>query len=351
LELDLLGHDDPTVIKMLHDLTGIDPLTVPLDDRKTMSLFSGTEALGVEPKDIGCKTGTLGIPEFGTKFVRQMLLETKPESFADLVRISGLSHGTNVWVGNAQELISNGTIKIKDSISTRDGIMIYLINKGMPKKLSFNIMERVRKGKKLTPEDEEAMLAAGVPKWYIDSCNKISYMFPKAHATAYVMMAYRIAYFKINYPREYYASYFSVRAIDDFDYLMMCRGAQTAREALAELSAKGNDATAKEKNTITVLELVLEFYARGFEFERIDLYKSDAKNFLLTPNGLLPPLSSIQGLGITAAQSIVAAREEGEFFTIEDLRLRTTANKTVIDLLREYHILDGIPETDQLSLF
>ncbi|WP_337504347.1 PolC-type DNA polymerase III, partial [Anaerotignum lactatifermentans] len=247
LKLDLLGHDDPTVIRMLYDLTGVNPQTVPLGDPATMSLFESPAALGVTAEDIGCETGTLGIPEFGTKFVRGMLLDTKPKTFADLLRISGLSHGTDVWLGNAQTLIENGTITLKETISTRDSIMIYLINKGVDKKKSFKIMEKVRKGKGLTDEDIADMKAADVPDWYIESCQKIKYMFPKAHAAAYVMMAFRIAYFKINYPEAYYATYFTVRACDDFDYSCMCKGMDVAKAAMREIHAKGMEATAKDK--------------------------------------------------------------------------------------------------------
>ena len=342
LKLDLLGHDD---------LTGVNPQDVPLGDPETMSLFESPKALGVTEEEINCKTGTLGIPEFGTKFVRGMLIDTKPKTFADLLRISGLSHGTDVWLGNAQTLIENGTITLKETISTRDSIMIYLINKGVEKKKSFKIMEKVRKGKGLTEEDIADMKASDVPDWYIESCQKIKYMFPKAHAAAYVMMAFRIAYFKINYPEAYYASYFSVRACDDFDYSCMCQGIDVARDAIREIQAKGQEATAKDKNKQTVLEIVVEFYARGFKFCPIDLYRSDAKNFLPTEEGLLPPFSSLQGLGVNAAQSIVEGRKDGEFNTLEELKERTSLGRSLIDLLKENGVLDGIPETNQLCLF
>ena len=351
LKLDLLGHDDPTVIRMLYDLTGVNPQDVPLGDPETMSLFESPKALGVTEEEINCKTGTLGIPEFGTKFVRGMLIDTKPKTFADLLRISGLSHGTDVWLGNAQTLIENGTITLKETISTRDSIMIYLINKGVEKKKSFKIMEKVRKGKGLTEEDIADMKASDVPDWYIESCQKIKYMFTKAHAAAYVMMAFRIAYFKINYPEAYYASYFSVRACDDFDYSCMCQGIDVARDAIREIQAKGQEATAKDKNKQTVLEIVVEFYARGFKFCPIDLYRSDAKNFLPTEEGLLPPFSSLQGLGVNAAQSIVEGRKDGEFNTLEELKERTSLGRSLIDLLKENGVLDGIPETNQLCLF
>lgn len=351
LKLDLLGHDDPTVIRMLYDLTGVNPQTVPLGDPATMSLFESPAALGVTAEEIGCETGTLGIPEFGTKFVRGMLLDTKPKTFADLLRISGLSHGTDVWLGNAQTLIENGTITLKETISTRDSIMIYLINKGVDKKKSFKIMEKVRKGKGLTDEDIADMKAANVPDWYIESCQKIKYMFPKAHAAAYVMMAFRIAYFKINYPEAYYATYFTVRACDDFDYSCMCKGMDVAKAAMREIHAKGMEATAKDKAKMTVLELIVEFYARGFKFLPIDLYKSDSRKFIVTEEGLIPPFNSLQGLGTNAAQSIVDGRAAGEFHTIEELKERTSLGRSLIDLLKENGVLNGIPETNQLSLF
>lgn len=351
LKLDLLGHDDPTVIRMLYDLTGINPQSVSLGDKDTMSLFESPKILGVTPEQIGCQTGTLGIPEFGTKFVRQMLLDTKPKTFADLLKISGLSHGTDVWINNAQELIEKKIITLKDTISTRDSIMIYLINKGVDKKKSFKIMEKVRKGKGLTEEDIADMKACNVPDWYIQSCQKIKYMFPKAHAAAYVMMAFRIAYFKIKHPLAYYAAYFTVRASDDFDYALMCQGEEKARDAIREIHAKGMEATTKEKNKLTVLEIVVEFYARGFRFLPMDLYQSDAKKFIATPDGLIPPFNSLQGLGTTAAQSIVEGRKEGEFKTLEEFKARTSVGKSLIELLKETGVLQGIPETNQLTLF
>jgi len=354
LKLDLLGHDVPTIIRSLHDSTGIDPTTVDLGDKAVMSLFTGTQALGVTPEEISCKTGTLGLPEFGTGFVRGMLLETQPSTFSELVRISGLSHGTDVWFGNAQELIKSGAATLKDIIPTRDDIMVYLMNKGVEKKAAFKIMENVRKGKGLTAEEEATMRAAGVADWYIQSCRKIKYMFPKGHAVAYVMMTVRIGYFKIYHPYSFYAAVFSEKAVD-FDYELMCRGRDVASDALKRLNALGKEASAKDKNTLTVLELVLEMYARGLKFTKLDIYKSAARKFTVTPDGLLPPLCSIQGLGENVAANIVAARSQNgaprEFITIEDFRERTKINKTVIELLRKNHILDGLPETNQLSLF
>lgn len=351
LKLDLLGHDDPTFIRMLYDITGFNPQLVPLDDKETMSLFQSPAALGLTPEQINCPTGTLGVPEFGTRFVRNMLIETKPETFSDLLRISGLSHGTNVWVGNARELIADGTITLKETISTRDSIMSYLITKGLENKKAFKIMEKVRKGKGLAEEDIEYMKEHNVPQWYIDSCLKIKYMFPKAHAAAYVMMAYRIAYFKINYPEAYYATYFTVRASDDFDYTSMCKGEDVAKAALKEINDKGNDATTKELNKATVLEIVIEFYERGFNFLPIDLYKSDARKFIVTPEGLIPPFNSLQGLGLSVAQSIVDGRDEGEFRTIDEFKNRTSAGASIVELLKENGVLRGIPESDQMSLF
>ncbi len=351
LKLDLLGHDDPTFIRMLYDITGFNPQLVPLDDKQTMSLFQSPEALGLKPEQINCPTGTLGVPEFGTRFVRNMLIETKPETFSDLLRISGLSHGTNVWVGNARELIADGIITLKETISTRDSIMSYLITKGLENKKAFKIMEKVRKGKGLADEDIEYMKEHDVPQWYIDSCLKIKYMFPKAHAAAYVMMAYRIAYFKINYPEAYYATYFTVRAAEDFDYSSMCRGEEVAKAALREIEDKGNDATAKELNKATVLELVIEFYERGFKFLPIDIYKSDARKFAVSADGLIPPLNSLQGLGLNVAQSIVDGRKDGEFKTIEEFKSRTAAGSSIVELLKENGVLKGIPESDQMSLF
>lgn len=351
LKLDLLGHDDPTFIRMLYDITGFNPQLVPLDDKQTMSLFQSPEALGLKPEQINCPTGTLGVPEFGTRFVRNMLIETKPETFSDLLRISGLSHGTNVWVGNARELIADGVITLKETISTRDSIMSYLITKGLENKKAFKIMEKVRKGKGLADEDIEYMKEHDVPQWYIDSCLKIKYMFPKAHAAAYVMMAYRIAYFKINYPEAYYATYFTVRAAEDFDYSSMCRGEDVAKAALREIEDKGNDATAKELNKATVLELVIEFYERGFKFLPIDIYKSDARKFAVSADGLIPPLNSLQGLGLNVAQSIVDGRKDGEFKTIEEFKSRTAAGSSIVELLKENGVLKGIPESDQMSLF
>jgi len=352
LKLDELGHDDPTVIRMLEDLTGVDAKTIPLGDEKTLSLFTSNKALNIiEGESIGTDLGTYGVPEFGTKFVRQMLEDTKPKKFSELVRISGLSHGTDVWLGNAQELIQQGLCDLSHSICARDDIMIYLIACGVEAGHAFKIMEAVRKGKGLKPEDEEAMRAANVPEWYLDSCKKIKYMFPKAHAVAYVTMAFRIAWFKVYYPEAFYIAYFSVRA-DDFDASIMTKGIGVARQAIEELKEKKNNGTIspKEENLVPILEICVEMYARGVGFIPIDLYKSEATNFVPTPDGILPPLNALPGMGDNAARAIVEARADGEFKTIEDFKVRTGATKTIIEMLVQEGCLD-IPETDQVSLF
>lgn len=350
LKLDMLGHDVPTILRMFYDITGFDPLNVPMDDKATLSLFTKPDALGVTEEEINCNTGSLGLPEFGTNFVRQMLIETQPNSFSDLVRISGLSHGTDVWTGNAQELVKNNIATIKEIIPTRDDIMVYLIIKGVENKSAFDIMEKVRKGKGLSAEHEATMREHNVPDWYIDSCKKIKYMFPKGHAVAYVTNTFRIGYFKINFPYAFYAATFSVK-VDDFDYSVMCFGDDRVLDKMKEIKEKGNDATAKDKTMQTTLELVHELYARKLNFVKIDLYESDAVKFRVVEDGLLPPLCTIQGLGANAAQSIVDARQDGKFETVDQLRERTTLGKTVLQLLRDSGILDGISETNQLTLF
>lgn len=350
VKLDILGHDDPTVIKMLEDLTGEDAKKIRLDDAKTMSLFKGPEALGVISEEIRSKTGTFGIPEFGTKFVRQMLEDTQPRSFSDLVRISGLSHGTDVWLGNAQDLVRNGTATISEIIACRDDIMVYLIYKGLEPGRAFKIMEGVRKGKGVKPEDIEEMKEHDVPEWYIASCQKIKYMFPKAHAVAYVTMAFRIAWFKVYYPEAFYATFFSVRA-DEFDVDLVIKGQGACRRMIDELETKGNEATAKEKNLVTILELAVEMYARGVKLRRVDLWESDATNFLLTPDGLLPPFASLQGLGEAAARNIVSVRDEQGINSVEDLRVKGKLSKTVVEILDQHGCLEGLPAENQLSLF
>ena len=350
LKLDILGHDDPTVIRMLQDLSGIDPKTIPTDDPEVMKIFSSPESLGVTEEQIMCKTGTLGIPEFGTRFVRQMLEETKPTTFSELLQISGLSHGTDVWLGNAQELIHNGTCSLSECIGCRDDIMVYLIYRGLEPSTAFKIMESVRKGKGLTDEMEKDMREHDVPEWYIDSCKKIKYMFPKAHAAAYVLMAVRIAYFKVHHPLLYYATYFTVRA-EDYDLDAMTSGSNAIRKRITEINEKGLDASTKEKSLLTVLELALEMCERGFSFKKIDLYKSKAAEFVIDGNSLIPPFNAIPGLGTNAAMNIVKAREEAEFLSKEDLQQRGKVSKTIMEFLDNHGCLENLPEQNQLSLF
>ncbi len=352
LKLDILGHDDPTVIRMLEDLTGIKAHNIPFGDKKTMSLFLNTDALGVTPEDINSPVGTYAIPEFGTKFVRQMLVDTKPTTFSELVRISGLSHGTDVWLNNAQTLIQEGKTTLSEAICTRDDIMMYLIHHGMDKSHSFKIMESVRKGKGLKPEDEEEMRAHDVPEWYIGSCKKIKYMFPKAHAVAYVTMAYRIAYYKVYCPMAFYCTYFTVRA-DDFDAELMAQGREHALEITKMLvnKEKEKQASEKEKGMITVFEVVNEMYARGLKFLSIDLYKSDAYRFIPTDDGILPPLNAIAGLGTNAAKSIVEAREEQAFASVDDFKNRAKVTKTIVEIMRGQGMFKNLPESDQITFF
>ena len=366
LKLDILGHDVPTILRMLHDFTDIDPRNVPLDDPKALSLFTSPDAMysnDNRPMVNITQTGSLGLPEFGTHFVRQMLVETKPSNFSELVRISGLSHGTNVWTNNAQELIKEGVATLKEIIPSRDDIMVYLIRQGVEKKVAFKIMESVRKGKGITESEATQMAEAGVPDWYIESCRKIAYLFPKAHAVAYVLMTVRIAYFKAYHPAAFYASAFSVKA-GGFDYATMCAGYEAAKAEYNRLvglfdkkdksDKKDSDESgesAKDKQTFSLMELVIEMYSRGLNFAPLDLYASDVYKFKPTDKGILPPLCTVQGLGQSVAETIVATREGGIFETIEDFKQRTKVNKTVLTLLRDYKVLDGIPETDQMSLF
>ncbi|MCR1849270.1 PolC-type DNA polymerase III [Paeniclostridium sordellii] len=351
LKLDILGHDVPTIIRMLEDITGIDATTIPLDDKETMSLFTSTDALGVTPEEINCPIGSLAIPEFGTKFVRQMLLDTKPTTFAELVRISGLSHGTDVWLNNAQELVQKEIVGLKDVISTRDDIMNYLIFKGLPPKMAFTIMESVRKGRGLKPEHIKEMEANDVPEWYIWSCQQIKYMFPKAHAVAYVMMSFRLAYCKVHYPEAFYATYFTTKA-EDFDADLIVKGLPAIKSKIKEIEELGNDATTKEKNMLTVLEVALEMYAREIKIIPVDIYKSDAKTFqVVGEKTLLPPMIALQGVGENAAINIQKERENGEFISKEDLRKRTKISKTVIETLTNHGSLENMSDENQLSLF
>ena len=361
LKLDILGHDDPTIIRMLEDLTGVDALKIPLDDEKVLSLFAGTEALGVEPADLmGVDLGCLGVPEMGTEFVMQMMRDTKPKSFSDLVRISGLSHGTDVWLNNAQYYIKNGDCTLSTAICTRDDIMTYLIYSGVEKGLAFKIMEKVRKGLvakgKVKEWDEwkETMLSCGVPEWYIESCKKIKYMFPKAHAVAYVMMAFRIAWFKVYYPLAYYAAYFSIRA-KAFSYEMMCQGRIPLEEKMKEFDrrSKSNNEklSSKEELALGDMKIVQEMYARGFEFAPIDLTKADAKRFTLTDDGrLMPSLISIEGVADAAAESIADAVKDGPFSSCKNFKDRTHVTQTTVEKLQNLGILGDIPLDDQISL-
>ena len=354
VKLDILGHDDPTVIKMLEELTNIPPQQIPVGDEKTMSIFRSTEAFGVTPEQIGSAVGTYGIPECGTQFVRQMIQDVQPKNFSQVVRVSGYSHGTDVWLNNAQDLIREGKPS-EETISTRDDIMTNLIAKGVDPSMSFKIMEYVRKGKAAKGGLEapmlEAMRAAKVPEWYIESCNKVQYLFPKAHAVAYVMMAYRIAYCKVHYPREFYAAYFTVRA-PDFDMDHVVKGVDYMKRYIKDVYAQGYKASNRDKDTVTYLELVIEMLARGFEMERIDLYKSHPTRFTVTEKGLRPPLAALGGIGVTAAQSISEAREIGHpFISQEDLRVRAKVGKAVVEKLAEHGALGDLPETDQIDLF
>ena len=355
LKLDILGHDDPTMIRMLFDITGIDPTKVPLDDKETMSIFSSTDALDVTPEQIKSKVGSYGIPEFGTKFVRGMLVDTKPTTFDELIRISGLSHGTDVWLGNAQALIDEGTVTLNEAICCRDDIMIYLIKKGLPPNKAFKIMETVRKGKALKDPEKWAEFVAlmrehDVPEWYIKSCEKIKYMFPKAHAAAYVTNAFRIAWFKVHQPKAYYAAYFTIRA-DEFDSDIMCYGKEKVLNKMKEIDLAGNSATTKDKNMYAILELVLEMYERGIKFLPIDLYKSHATKFLVEEEGIRPPLNSIPGLGTVAAEGIDEAKKEGKFMSIDDMKIRSKIGKSVIELLERVGCLKGMSQSNQMSLF
>ena len=357
LKLDILGHDDPTMIRMLQDLTGVDPQTIPLDSPEVMSLFQNTSALGIEPEDIGgCKLGALGIPEFGTDFAMQMLIDTKPQAFSDLVRIAGLSHGTDVWLGNAQTLIQEGKATISTAICTRDDIMTYLIGKGLDSEEAFTIMERVRKGAvangkcKEWPEYKQDMLDHGVPDWYVWSCEKIKYMFPKAHAAAYVMMAWRIAWCKVFYPLAYYAAFFSIRATS-FNYELMCQGKERLEHHMHEYERRKDELSKKEQDTYKDMRIVQEMYARGFEFLPIDLYRAKAHHFQIIDDKLMPSISTIDGLGDKAADAGVEAAKDGKFLSRDDFRQRTKVSKTVIDKMVELGILSDLPESNQLSLF
>ena len=356
LKLDILGHDDPTMIRRLEDLTGLDATTIRLDDPDVMALFHGTESLHITPEDInGIPLGSLGVPEFGTDFAMQMLIDANPQNFSDLVRIAGLAHGTDVWLGNAQELIKSGQCTISTAICCRDDIMVYLIHMGLESGTAFQIMENVRKGNVAKgkcakwEEWKEDMKAHGVPDWYIWSCQKIKYMFPKAHAAAYVMMAWRIAYFKVNYPLQYYAAFFSIRA-SAFSYEMMCFGKEKVLYHINMIqSIDKNKRTAKDEDKLKDLKLVLEMYARGFEFMPIDIYVADDIRFQVIDGKIMPSLASIEGMGEKAAKQLKDAAGKGKFISKEDLQAHSKIGKSAIDKLSELGILDGMPDTNQLT--
>ena len=358
LKLDVLGHDDPTMIRKLQDLSGIDPNDIPMDDPGVMALFSGTDILGVAPEQIGTSTGMLGIPEFGTNFVRGMVDETHPSTFAELLQLSGLSHGTDVWLGNAQDLIKSGIADLSTVIGCRDDIMVYLMHAGLEPKMAFTIMERVRKGMWLKISEEErngyieAMKANNVPEWYIESCGKIKYMFPKAHAAAYVMMALRVAYFKVHHPIYYYCAYFSIRA-KAFDIKTMGAGLNAIKRKMQEIAEKrkNNEASNVEIDLYTTLEIVNEMWERGFKFGKLDLYRSDATEFIIDRDTLIPPFVAMDGLGENVAKQLVRARQEGEFLSKTELRKRGGLSSTLVEKMDEMGILGNMPEDNQLSLF
>ena len=357
LKLDILGHDDPTMIRMLQDMTGVDPTTIPLDGQDVMSLFWYTDALGITPEQIGgTQLGALGIPEFGTDFAMQMVIEAAPTSFSDLVRIAGLAHGTDVWLGNAQDLIRSGTATISTAICTRDDIMTYLIGKGVEPEKSFKIMEAVRKGMVAKgkcaqwEEWKQDMLEHDVPDWYVKSCEKIMYMFPKAHAAAYVMMAWRIAYCKIHYPLAYYGAFFSIRA-KAFSYELMCQGQKHLENIMEEYRSRQDGLSNKEKDAFADMRVVQEMYARGFEFEPIDIFRAKSRDFQIINGRLMPSLNSIEGLGEKAADGIVAAAKDGPFLSRDDFRERTKVSKTIVDLMASLGLLGDLPESNQISLF
>jgi len=350
LKLDILGHDVPTIIRQLEEITEVDVQKIPLDDPETISIFTSTKTLKIKDKDYDEEIGSLGIPEFGTKFVRQMLKDTQPGTFSELVRISGLSHGTDVWLNNAQDLVRDGITSLKHVISTRDDIMNYLIYMDLPHGTAFKIMEDVRKGKGLKDEYVELMREKNVPEWYIQSCQTIKYMFPKAHAVAYVMMSFRIAYFKVHHPKAFYATFFSTK-VDDFDADEFSKGSAYIKNFMDQMEEEDRILSKKEQDILAIAEVVLEFYARGFQVEKVDLYRSHSDHFIVTEKGLLPPLRALQGVGENAARSIAEVRGQGEIMSKDDLRKRAKVTKTVIETLSNHGCLEGLSETNQLSIF
>jgi DNA polymerase-3 subunit alpha (Gram-positive type) len=350
LKLDILGHDDPTMMRMLQDITGVEPQNIPLDDKETMSIFSSTKALGVTKEQINSEVGTFGVPEFGTKFVRGMLVDTRPTTFEELIRISGLSHGTDVWLNNAQTLIQEEITTLNNAICTRDDIMTYLIGEGLPPNPSFKIMECVRKGKGLTEEQEALMREYNIPDWYIDSCKKIKYMFPKAHAAAYVTMAFKIAWFKVHIPIAYYASFFSIRA-DEFESDSMLYGKERVRARMKEIDSQGNAAATKDKNMYPILELVLEMNERGIKFLPVDIYLSDATKFLVEEEGIRPPLSALTGFGEVDSAKLIEARNLGRFTSIEQMSIAAKLGKVAVETLKKAGCLEGMPRSEQMDMF
>ena len=359
VKLDILGHDDPTVIRMLEDMTGIKATTIPFDDPATLSLFSSTKALGVTPEELGSKVGSLGIPEFGTSFVRQMLVDTKPKTFSELVRISGFSHGTDVWLNNAQDLITSGTVPLKEAVSTRDDIMNYLIQHGIKPKTSFKVMENVRKGKGIdklnklgqkTTDYEGELKAGHIPQWFIDSCHKIGYLFPRAHAVAYVMMAFRIAWYKINQPLAYYCAFLTIRA-KAFKLSAMIHGLEGQERAMKEIAAKGKSASKIEQDLYSALELAKEMSLRGFSFMNVDINRSAATKFTICDGKILPPFTAIDGLGANVAEQIVSAREQAPFSSKADLKMRGKVSQSLVDVMSQEGCLGDLPEDEQIDLF
>lgn len=350
LKLDILGHNVPSMIRQLQDMTGVDPLTVPLTDRKVLSIFNGIEALDIKDPDYKFTHGSYAIPEFGTSFVRQMLDDIKPDRFADLVRISGFSHGTDVWLNNAQDYIRQGVATMREVISTRDDIMNYLMLKGIENKMSFQIMEDVRKNRPLKEDQLAVMKEHGVPQWYIDSCIKIQYMFPRAHAVAYTMMSFRMAWYKVYYPLEFYATYFTSVA-GDFNAEVILQGKNAILERMRLIDARGHEATAKDNNEMTVLEVAYEMYARGYEFKDITLGESEALKFGISDGKVLLPFITLPGMGETAARSFVDEYDVRPYETIEEITKRAKINRSSIEALKAKGVLKGLPETDQLSFF